>query len=144
MRIDRLTKKSTINICFRKGTVLTGSPLSGNRNAPTNRRTLQGWQRKNCSLECTTCEEMKMLSPHEFATLMLVRDALNQADLNRGDLDALLEHQFVTFEKLISGGWHLHLTVRGQSILKAVTRNSLITAAAPFYIQDRPELRFRN
>jgi len=36
---------------------------------------------------------------------------------------ALLEHQFVAFEKLISGGWHLHLTVRGQSILKAVTRN---------------------
>jgi hypothetical protein len=103
--------------------VLAGSLLSGNRNAPTNRRTLQGRQRDNCSLECTTCEEMKMLSPHEFATLMLVRDALNQADLNRGDLDALLEHQFVTFEKLISGGWHLHLTVRGQSILKAVTRN---------------------
>jgi hypothetical protein len=63
-----------------------------------------------------------MLSPHEFATLLLVKDALDHADLNRSDLAALLERQFVTFEELIAGSRHLHLTARGQSILTAVAR----------------------
>lgn len=34
-----------------------------------------------------------MLSPHEFATLMLVRQAPDQLDMNRAELDALLERQ---------------------------------------------------
>lgn len=32
-----------------------------------------------------------MLSPHEFATLLLVKDSPNQVDMNRDELDALLE-----------------------------------------------------
>ena len=32
-----------------------------------------------------------MLSPHEFATLLLVKDAPNQIDMEREELDALLE-----------------------------------------------------
>ena len=32
-----------------------------------------------------------MLSPHEFATLMLLKDAPDQIDPDRADLEALLE-----------------------------------------------------
>ncbi|SEJ91138.1 hypothetical protein SAMN05192539_102332 [Paraburkholderia diazotrophica] len=39
-----------------------------------------------------------MLSPHEFATLMLVRQAPDQLDMNRPELDALLERQLVMLE----------------------------------------------
>ncbi|MGY6258079.1 hypothetical protein ACXIVK_31920 [Paraburkholderia caledonica] len=64
-----------------------------------------------------------MLSPHEFATLMLVKEAPDQADLNRADLDVLLEQQLVSLEQLTCGCQHLDLTVEGHSILKALTRN---------------------
>jgi hypothetical protein len=40
----------------------------------------------------------QMLSPHEFATLMLVRHAPDQLDMNRAELDALLERQLVMLE----------------------------------------------
>ena len=36
-----------------------------------------------------------MLSPHEFATLVLVRQAPDQLDMNRAEVDALLERQLV-------------------------------------------------
>lgn len=39
-----------------------------------------------------------MLSPHEFATLMLVCQAPDQLDMNRAELDALLERQLVMLE----------------------------------------------
>ncbi len=64
-----------------------------------------------------------MLSPHEFATLMLVKEAPDQVDLNRADLDALLEQQLVSLEQLTRGCEHLDLTAEGHSVLKALTRN---------------------
>ncbi len=64
-----------------------------------------------------------MLSPHEFATLMLVKAAPEQIDLNRAELDTLLERQLVAFEQLSSGVQRPRLTPDGDSVLRAVARN---------------------
>jgi hypothetical protein len=40
-------------------------------------------------------KETRMLSPHEFTTLMLVKDAPDQIEADRAELRALLEHQLV-------------------------------------------------
>ncbi|MBP0595253.1 hypothetical protein J8I87_37480 [Paraburkholderia sp. LEh10] len=61
-----------------------------------------------------------MLSPHEFATLMLVAAAPDQIDLNRGELDTLLERQLVALEQLASGARRPHLTRDGDSVLRAI------------------------
>jgi hypothetical protein len=61
-----------------------------------------------------------MLSPHEFATLMLVAAAPEQIDLNREDLDTLLERQLVALEQLGSGAQRPRLTRDGDSVLRAV------------------------
>ncbi|MEI5996650.1 hypothetical protein H3V53_05345 [Paraburkholderia bengalensis] len=63
-----------------------------------------------------------MLSPHEFATLMLVATAPEQIDLNRQELDTLLERQLIALEQLSSGARRLFLTRDGDSILRAVAR----------------------
>jgi hypothetical protein len=63
-----------------------------------------------------------MLSLHEIATLMLVDDAADQAELSRADLEALLGRDLVTRETLSSGRQQLHLTVNGQMILDAMAR----------------------
>jgi hypothetical protein len=61
-----------------------------------------------------------MLSPHEFATLMLVRQAPDQLDMNRAELDALLERQLVMLEHCASGARCAHLTGKGRKILDAL------------------------
>ncbi|CAB3796205.1 hypothetical protein LMG28614_04319 [Paraburkholderia ultramafica] len=63
-----------------------------------------------------------MLSPHEFATLMLVKNAPDQLGLDRAELDILLEHQLVALETLPSGQQRPQITSDGVSVLKAVTR----------------------
>jgi hypothetical protein len=63
-----------------------------------------------------------MLSPHEFATLMLVKNAQEQIDLDRADLDALMERQLVSLEKLAEGRHVPLVTNRGDRVLKAVSR----------------------
>lgn len=63
-----------------------------------------------------------MLSPHEFATLMLIKGAPGQIDLEPTALDALLEHQLVLLENPASGHTRLALTARGHSVLNAVAR----------------------
>lgn len=60
-----------------------------------------------------------MLSPHEFATLMLVRHAPDQIDMNRAELDALLERQLVMLEHCAEGYRRAKLTDRGRSLLDA-------------------------
>jgi hypothetical protein len=65
-----------------------------------------------------------MLSPHEFATLLLVKDAPNQVDMNREELDALLEQQLVQLEDLASDHRELRLTELGVTALKAIKRLS--------------------
>ncbi|TCG03853.1 hypothetical protein BZM27_45260, partial [Paraburkholderia steynii] len=63
-----------------------------------------------------------MLSPHEFATLMLIKAAPDQIDLNREELDTLLEQQLVALEQLASGHQRPRLTRDGDSVLQAVAR----------------------
>ncbi|ASW03132.1 MULTISPECIES: hypothetical protein [Paraburkholderia] len=63
-----------------------------------------------------------MLSPHEFATLMLLRDAPDPLSLDRADLEVLLERQLVTLEQLASGQQRPLVTDHGQLFLKAAAR----------------------
>ncbi|CAG9186235.1 hypothetical protein [Cupriavidus pinatubonensis] len=63
-----------------------------------------------------------MLSPHEIAALILVKETPVPFDLDPADLDALLEHQLVTLEKCPSGHACPRLTYGGDSVLKAVGR----------------------
>jgi hypothetical protein len=66
--------------------------------------------------------ETDMLSPHEFATLLLVKAAPDQIDLDRAELDTLLEYQLVALEQLASGVRRPRLTRVGDSVLQAVDR----------------------
>jgi hypothetical protein len=68
--------------------------------------------------------ENTMLSPHEFATLLLVQEAPNQVDMEREELDALLERQLVQLENLASGRQQWRLTATGDSTVKAFKRYS--------------------
>ncbi|UXU85408.1 hypothetical protein [Burkholderia sp. S-53] len=61
-----------------------------------------------------------MLSPHEFATLMLVRQAPEQIDMNRAELDALLERQLVMLEHCAAGARRAYLTEKGETFLDAL------------------------
>ncbi|WP_430231468.1 hypothetical protein [Paraburkholderia tropica] len=61
-----------------------------------------------------------MLSPHEFATLMLVRQAPDQLDMNRAELDALLERQLVMLEHRGEGARRVYLTRKGKIFLETV------------------------
>jgi hypothetical protein len=63
-----------------------------------------------------------MLSPHEFATLMLIKAAPDQIDVDREELDTLLERQLIALEQLASGHQRPRLTRDGDSVLQAVTR----------------------
>lgn len=63
-----------------------------------------------------------MLSPHEFATLMLIRHAPEQIDMNRHELDILLEHQLVALEHGAEGHRLPSLTMAGRSLLDALGR----------------------
>ncbi len=65
-----------------------------------------------------------MLSPHEFATLMLVRHAPDQIDMDRAELDALLERQLVMLEHSAEGRRRAHLTAMGRSLLDAFDPDS--------------------
>jgi len=61
-------------------------------------------------------QETGMLSPHEFATLMLVKDSAEQI-ADRDELDALLEHQLVAMERLAGGTVLHHVSQDGDSLL---------------------------
>ena len=63
-----------------------------------------------------------MLSPHEFATLMLIKNAPDQIELDRAELDALLERQLIALKNLGSGRSRPQITSNGDFTLKAVAR----------------------
>lgn len=63
-----------------------------------------------------------MLSPHEFATFMLIRSSPEQIDVKREELDTLLERQLVALEELPSGTQRARLTQDGDSILRTLAR----------------------
>ncbi|WP_180970673.1 hypothetical protein [Burkholderia sp. WAC0059] len=60
-----------------------------------------------------------MLSPHEFATLMLVKNAPDQIDMSRAELETLMERQLVMLEQLAEGHRRPALTPSGDSLLLA-------------------------
>jgi hypothetical protein len=72
--------------------------------------------------------EAHMLSPHEFATLLLVKNAPDLTDIDRGELKTLLEQQLVALEQTVSGIALPTLTPGGQSLLRAMA--SLISGDA--------------
>jgi hypothetical protein len=53
---------------------------------------------------------------------MLLKDAPDRIDLDRADVEALLERQLVTLEKPTSGQRRPLLTINGHSVLKAAAR----------------------
>ncbi|MFL9905305.1 hypothetical protein [Paraburkholderia sp. RL17-337-BIB-A] len=63
-----------------------------------------------------------MLSPHEFTTLMLVRDASDQIEPDSAELRTLLERQLVIVELLPSGHRRLRTTLQGDTVLQAISR----------------------
>jgi hypothetical protein len=68
--------------------------------------------------------ETGMLSPHEFATLMLLKAAPDQIEIDHAELAALLDQQLVALEHLASGGQRPRLTQIGDTLLEAITRRS--------------------
>ncbi|GJH05924.1 hypothetical protein [Paraburkholderia terrae] len=72
-----------------------------------------------------------MLSPHEFATLMLVRQAPDQLDMNRAELDALLELQLVMLEHCAAGRRRAHLTEKGRSFLDVLHPDGALRRIGP-------------
>jgi hypothetical protein len=63
-----------------------------------------------------------MLSPHEFATLMLVRDAPDEIQVDRAELSTLLERQLVALERAERGESRPRITQDGYSVLEACSR----------------------
>ena len=63
-----------------------------------------------------------MLSPHEFATLILVRDAPDQIEAGRAELSTLLERELVALEQAERGKPRPRITQNGHSVLDACLR----------------------
>ncbi|MGF6408680.1 hypothetical protein [Paraburkholderia tuberum] len=63
-----------------------------------------------------------MLSPHEFTTLMVVRDAPDQIEPDRLELRTLLDLRLVTLEPLLTGRQCPRITPNGRAVLDAVAR----------------------
>ncbi|MEX3791300.1 hypothetical protein [Paraburkholderia sp. BR14374] len=59
-----------------------------------------------------------MLSPHEYATLVLVRDAPAQIDRERGEFKTLLEQRLIELEWNGEDGGLPVLTGQGRTLLE--------------------------
>ncbi|OBR46146.1 hypothetical protein [Paraburkholderia tropica] len=77
-----------------------------------------------------------MLSPHEFATLMLVRHAPDRIDMNRAELDALLERQLVMLEHCGEGARRAYLTRKGKVFLETVCPSDAACQRGELAIND--------
>ncbi|BFG79917.1 hypothetical protein PTKU46_79510 [Paraburkholderia terrae] len=69
-----------------------------------------------------------MITPHEFATLMLVQNKSDQEQLDAADLEALILDDLVALDKS-PDRQRAHVTCRGASVLKVVScidRNGII------------------
>ncbi|MBC8746547.1 MULTISPECIES: hypothetical protein [Paraburkholderia] len=63
-----------------------------------------------------------MLSPHEVATLLLLKDAPERIDSDRAELGALRELQLIANEPVDSGLRFPRVTPRGDAVLRALAR----------------------
>ncbi|WP_426399610.1 hypothetical protein ACN9M1_25315 [Ralstonia sp. R-29] len=61
-----------------------------------------------------------MLSPHEIATLLLVRGGSRPLDLDDVDVQALLSHQLIALEPTDAGPGQPRVTLHGQALLQAL------------------------
>ncbi len=62
-----------------------------------------------------------MLSLHEVATLMLVMNGPDGVELDRADLEALVEHRLLHVETLECGHRRPCVTTSGHAVLDAIT-----------------------
>jgi hypothetical protein len=62
-----------------------------------------------------------MLSAHEFAALVVVKDSADQI-ADREELDTLLERQFVAMERLAGGAVRPRITRDGDLLLSSLAR----------------------
>jgi hypothetical protein len=67
-------------------------------------------------------ENMTMLSPHEFATLMLIHSAPEQIDMTRFELDTLVDCQLVSIEPVSGDSRRPALTPAGVYVLEVAAR----------------------
>ncbi|MEX3962816.1 hypothetical protein AB4Y42_11455 [Paraburkholderia sp. EG286B] len=63
-----------------------------------------------------------MLSPHELATLMLVKDAPERMEMGRLELGALRELELIALELPDAGLPMPRVTPRGDAVLRAIAR----------------------
>lgn len=61
-----------------------------------------------------------MLSPHEFATLVLVSDSADATALDGADMEALLACQLITLERRGPNHSRAQVTIQGYAFLKAL------------------------
>ena len=64
----------------------------------------------------------RMLSPHEIATLMLIKDAPCRIEPGRAELHSLLNLELAVMESSATGFVHPRVTPRGETILQAIAR----------------------
>jgi hypothetical protein len=60
-----------------------------------------------------------VLSPHEFAVLLLVSDSAESCELDPADVDALIERKLVTLERDGPDRSYARVTLQGHAFLKA-------------------------
>ncbi|AXW61206.1 hypothetical protein CJO94_03830 [Ralstonia solanacearum] len=60
-----------------------------------------------------------MLSPHEFAVLLLVNDSAESSELDHADVEALIERKLITLERHGADRCYARVTVQGYAFLKA-------------------------
>ncbi|MDO3622835.1 hypothetical protein Q3O98_17280 [Ralstonia pseudosolanacearum] len=60
-----------------------------------------------------------MLSPHEFAVLLLVNDSAESSELDRADVEVLIERKLVTLECYEPDRCYAQVTPQGTEFLKA-------------------------
>jgi hypothetical protein len=77
--------------------------------------------RRIVAMESPPHLEKCMLSAHEFATLMLVKDSADQI-ADREELGTLLERQLVAMERLASGAMRPRITQDGDLLLSSLAR----------------------
>ncbi|WP_459575070.1 hypothetical protein [Cupriavidus sp. 8B] len=53
---------------------------------------------------------------------MLIQDDLRRTELDRADVDTLLEHQLVNLEEFVCGHRRPRITARGNAVLNAIAR----------------------
>ena len=63
-----------------------------------------------------------MLSPHELATLMLVKAAPERMDAGREEVGVLRELELIAIERPDVGRTLPRVTPRGEAILRAIAR----------------------